>query len=596
MKKESVGAFWVDIVRPYCYNFNMPHLHKKIKKGRPYYYIREIARVEGKPKVVNQIYLGSLERIMEMALQEQTPSIKLQVQEFGALWMANMIDHDVDFAGIVDSVVPKGKNETGPSIGEYFLYAALNRMVDTCSKRGFPEWFKDTAINQIRPVDAAALTSQRFWDKWDRVTRDQIQEIARRFFQRIAELNPPGQGCFLFDTTNYYTYMASQTESELAQRGKNKDGKDWLRQVGLALLVSRQTGLPMLYREYEGNEHDSKLFASLLEKISARLIELAGPEAQVTVVVDKGMNAEENMTFIDHNESLRFITTYSTYFSPDLMAVDLANFKPLDIPKNQILKDQGRGDDQILAYRTLGCYWDQERTVVVTYNPRSARKQSYTFERKLLKLRQELYDMQAKMRDWLPRWRTPKELNKRYEKACEQLYISKDFYGLSYEKMERGWQMTFRRNPKTFRTYTRRFGKNIIVTDQHDWSTDEIAQASLDRWMVEQSFRQTKDNDLVSALPIRHWTDSKIRCHFLTCVVALTYLGIIQNHLDKAGLNLSASAAVTQMRRLHSCLCWINRKRKPARIIEQPSQIQARILKTFNHKVTKSGVLQPLGK
>ncbi len=45
----------------------MAHLHKKIKKGRPYYYIREIARVDGKPKVVNQIYLGSLERMMELA-------------------------------------------------------------------------------------------------------------------------------------------------------------------------------------------------------------------------------------------------------------------------------------------------------------------------------------------------------------------------------------------------------------------------------------------------------------------------------------------------------------------------------------------------
>jgi len=41
----------------------MAHLHKKIKKGRPYYYIREIRRVDGKPKVVSQIYLGSVEAI-----------------------------------------------------------------------------------------------------------------------------------------------------------------------------------------------------------------------------------------------------------------------------------------------------------------------------------------------------------------------------------------------------------------------------------------------------------------------------------------------------------------------------------------------------
>jgi hypothetical protein len=41
----------------------MAHLRKKVKKGRSYYYIREIQRVDGRPKVVSQIYLGSAEAI-----------------------------------------------------------------------------------------------------------------------------------------------------------------------------------------------------------------------------------------------------------------------------------------------------------------------------------------------------------------------------------------------------------------------------------------------------------------------------------------------------------------------------------------------------
>jgi hypothetical protein len=34
----------------------MAHFHIKKKKGRPYLYVREIARVGGKPKVINQTY------------------------------------------------------------------------------------------------------------------------------------------------------------------------------------------------------------------------------------------------------------------------------------------------------------------------------------------------------------------------------------------------------------------------------------------------------------------------------------------------------------------------------------------------------------
>jgi hypothetical protein len=40
----------------------MAHFHIKKKKGRPYLYVREIARVGGKPKVISQVYLGSRKR------------------------------------------------------------------------------------------------------------------------------------------------------------------------------------------------------------------------------------------------------------------------------------------------------------------------------------------------------------------------------------------------------------------------------------------------------------------------------------------------------------------------------------------------------
>ena len=374
----------------------MAHLHKKIKKGRPYYYVREMARIDGRPKVVNQVYLGSPERILEMAISQKAPRIKLQVQEFGALWMANQIDREVDLASIVDSVIPPAKNEKGPSVGEYFLYAALNRLVDSCSKRAFSQWFEETAIAQIRPVDPQRLTSQRFWDKWDRVDENQIQEIARLFFRKITSLAPPGRDCFLFDTTNFYSYMASETESDLAQRAKNKDGKDWLRQIGLALLVSRQTKLPVFYREYEGREHDSKLFAAVLGDIRARLTDLVGEMTDLTVVVDKGMNSSNNMSFFGKSDGLHFVTAYSTCFSPDLMTIDLDDFRLLDLNKNRVLAEKGKSDDRISAFRTTGSYWGRERTVVLTFNPQTARKQRYAFERRLLALKRSFTSCRPK--------------------------------------------------------------------------------------------------------------------------------------------------------------------------------------------------------
>ncbi len=51
----------------------MAHIHRKIKMERPYFYIRETARVNGKSKVVNQVYLGSIEKILSMVTGQRLP-------------------------------------------------------------------------------------------------------------------------------------------------------------------------------------------------------------------------------------------------------------------------------------------------------------------------------------------------------------------------------------------------------------------------------------------------------------------------------------------------------------------------------------------
>jgi hypothetical protein len=58
-------------------------------------------------------------------------------------------------------------------------------------------------------------------------------------------------------------------------------------------------------------------------------------------------------------------------------------FDPVDTPKNRRLAEQVRDDDKLVAWRTTGNYWGKERTVVVTYNPLTATKQHYAFERRL---------------------------------------------------------------------------------------------------------------------------------------------------------------------------------------------------------------------
>jgi transposase len=565
-----------------------------MKKGRPYYYIREIARVDGKPKVVSQIYLGSLDRLAELAKAERPSGCsKIIAQEFGALWLANLIDQTVGLVSLIDSVVPKREKEKGPSVGEYFLYAVLNRMIDSCSKRALPDWYSHTAIQHIRPVDVQALDSQHYWEKWDQVEEEHIKTIAGRFFERIIKLEKPDSDCFLFDTTNYYTYMASDTESELAQRGKNKEGKGWLRQVGVALLVSRGNRIPLFYKDYEGNRHDSKVFGQILEQVVAAMQSSAGTTGELTLVFDKGMNSEDNIAAIDAEPGAHFITTYSPHYVKELIRTKLSRFKTVDTVKNRELASKGQEDDQLVAWRTTGHYWGKERTVVVTHNPRTAAKQRYAFDKKLLSLHQVLLDLREKVKSQKSHWTNAKRVESHYADACQRLYLPKELYELSVEKDKKKWRLLFHKNYYRIGKHIERFGKNIIITDHLNWTTDEIVQASLDRYMVENAFRQSKDDDLVSVMPMRHWTDGKIRCHILTCVVALAYLRLLEIRLQRSGIPMTAATAMTHMHRLHSCLWWAPSSRKPERLLEEPTDTQAEIMTAFGYEIA-SGVLHSL--
>ncbi len=570
----------------------MAHFHVKKKKGRPYLYVREIARVDGKPKVISQIYIGSPERVAGFATGKEQGPVTIKVEEFGALWLAQQIDQDIDIASIVDNTVPKGARETGPTVGEYFLYCVWNRMIEAVSKNKLSRWYRRTSVQHIRPVDVAELTSQRFWEKWDRVNDKALQTIARAFFQRIWQLDSPSADCLLFDTTNYYTFLASNTDSDLARRGKNKGGRHHLRQIGLGLLVARDSRLPLYYCVYPGNVHDSKQFEAIMDEMFGIVCGLNKTKDRLTVVIDKGMNSDGNYAWIDEHARIHFVTTYSTYFAQDLAATALDRFEPVDIAKNKKLVEDGNPQDQLLAYRTRGEYWGKQRAVVVTYNPATARKQIFTFESKLDTIRQQLLVMRNKVREKASHWRKPEVIRERYVRLCERLHVSSDFYTITFEHTEDGLSMGFRKDVYTIGKKLAMFGKNIIITDNTDWATREIVEASLDRWQVEDRFRLSKNDDLVATRPIRHWTDSKIRCHLFTCVVAMTYLRRLELKLGSAGISRTAEDVMDDMRHLHSVLMLSKGARKPIRRLETPTKTQSEVLSAFGHCIDDGGVLQ----
>jgi hypothetical protein len=252
----------------------MASLIKKTIRGKPYYYARECKRVDGKPKIVWQKYLGRPQDIVDAVTRPAAPGTPAQpkeaaISEFGAVVALYDLALRLRIVQFIDRHVPKRGN--GPTVGTYLLVAALNRCVAPCSKAGIGEWFDTTALRRLLDVETRQLTSQRFWDNMDRVSQDAIAAIERDLVAHMVREFDIDLRRVLFDATNFFTFIDTFNErSTLAQRGKSKEGRTALRIVGLALLVSADFHVPLMHRTYPGNQADAPTFSCLVEEIVAR--------------------------------------------------------------------------------------------------------------------------------------------------------------------------------------------------------------------------------------------------------------------------------------------------------------------------------------
>lgn len=183
----------------------------------------------------------------------------------------------------------------------------------------------------------------------------------------------------------------------------------------------------------------------------------------LTVVFDKGMNSENNISFIDNHRRIHFVTTYSTYFAEELASTDLKYFAPLNISHNEMLKDKA---DAISAYRSTLELWGKERTVVITFNPKTRHKKLIRLEEKLEKIRRELLCFRRNYRDKQPHWRNFDIIVQRYHRLCEQLHIGSQYYRI--EQNADASEISFRKDPYQAAKSEVIFGKNIILTDNSD--------------------------------------------------------------------------------------------------------------------------------
>ena len=79
------------------------------------------------------------------------------------------------------------------------------------------------------------------------------------------------------------------------------------------------------------------------------------------------------------------------------------------------------------------------------------------------------------------------------------------------------------------------FEKTLLFTDRTDWSPAPTVAAYRGQGSLENGFRQMKAPHFVTVSPMFHWTDSKIRVHEASCVLAWLLASLLHREARAVG-------------------------------------------------------------
>ena len=488
----------------------MATIQKRKSRGHTYWSIVESRRINGKPRPVILEYLGTAEALLKRLIE----GIPKKVRSYTHGDVAVMLDIAEEFK-IVETINKHLKSKPfrdGFTVGGSLLLAAIGRICQPTSKRNWYDgWARHTSLSYLIRMSLNRLDSQHFWDQMEALPTSTIPLIEEEIVTNLLEKEEIALDTLLCDTTNFFTYIDSTNHRcTIAQRGKNKQKRTDLRQFGLLLLVSRKDQIPILHKVYQGNLADQTVFKEEFKNILNRFKAICGSLEDITLVFDQGNNSKKMLKNVD--DGIHFVGALSPYHHKAL--IEEANDSMTTVSIN------GR---DVLCYNARKEIWGLDFTVAVYISEKLLKGQIRGIEQNIKKLFKKLSALKEKI--VIPTKRGKKRTQAGLEKKISSMIgslSSKDIVRWEINHLEKdAFDLNFWVDEEQFNFLKEQWlGRRIVITNRHQWTTEEIIAAYWGQANVENAFKKMKNPFHLAIRPQYHWTDQKIEVHGFICLLA----------------------------------------------------------------------------
>ncbi len=448
---------------------------------------------------------------------------------------------DLGLESILDEIQQQGKAQF--SLSDSCFLMALQHLLEPRSKRG-------AYLNQQRYLQLPQVDLNHLYRSLDtlHVHKEKLEDSLYYHHRTILSMQVD---VVFFDVTTFH--FESVRADSLRDFGFSKNGKFNEVQVVLALMVDTE-GRPIGYELFPGNTFESKTLESALEKLEKRF-----GLRQVIIVADRGINSKLNLKRIA-GRGYRYIVASRIRKMKKELTQNLLDPKgytevPLDEEEGTF---RYKVTEHINKIEEDGEVYEIPERLVFTYSSKRAAKDRADRNRLIEKAR-ALLTNQSKI----------KATNKRGGKKYLKEVSNKSAWVLDEPSIA---------NDEKFDGY---YG---LQTNDETLTPQALLEAYHCLWKIEESFRVIKST--LEVRPVFHWTENRIKGHFVLCFLAF----LLERTLELKLKNAGNTASPQRIREALNAMCFtkVDFDQDTYYIKTKGTELSSKILRALRMKPPKN--------
>ncbi len=392
----------------------------------------------------------------------------------------------------------------GLPVGEVFAALAINHIIDRETLNKFSQWYQDTELEELTGIAPDKLNSTNLgavMKTCRKIGPEGIVDVCIELFNKIKHLEAESS-TMIYDLTSTYFYS---TKLPKARRGYSRDDNS-LPQINIGLVATKNKGLPVLFRTYEGNITDVRTVEQLIADVKRVNLSIDA------IVMDREMASRNKITKLD-GEDLKIIcgVPLTSNEAKELVMRDISE-------ENELVRPSG-----LIYYEDLATsLFDIPGRAIICFNHSDLELERTTRLKKISIAEIKVAELLSSQTGNETLESVEKEIKVAIRGVSDYFVIKNDRKNVSVVPHDEN-----RRKARL------RDGKCLLFTTNLEKSAPEIIATYFGKDVVEKIFDCFKNG--LDLQPIRHFEVGNTDVYVFVCYLAYLALALYKHHLGVTG-------------------------------------------------------------